>query len=125
MYLWIDIWSVSIKFAIIDEKFNILEYDYFRTHWNLIESIKLLLNKINIKEIKSVVTTWSARKIIKKIIDADFDIDEITAHRTAIKHFFPEVKTIFEIWGQDSKLIFFNKNNVNFEMNNVCAAWTG
>ncbi len=124
MYLWIDIWSVSIKFAIIDDKLNILEYDYFRTHWDLIKSIKKLLNKIKSKEIKSIVTTWSARKMIKKIIDADFDVDEITSHRTAIKYFYPEVKTIFEIWWQDSKLIYFDENNVNFEMNNVCAAWT-
>ncbi|MCX6807231.1 MAG: 2-hydroxyglutaryl-CoA dehydratase, partial [Patescibacteria group bacterium] len=55
----------------------------------------------------------------------DFDVDEITAHRTAIVQMYPKVSTIFEIGGQDSKLIYFNDKSVNFDMNNVCAAGTG
>ncbi len=125
MYLWIDIWSVSIKYAVIDEKHNVLEYNYIRTHGDIINATKKILSEIKTKEIKSVVTTWSARKFIKELIWADLHVDEITAHRTAISNFHPEVRTIFEIWGQDSKLIYFWEKFVNFEMNNVCAAWTG
>lgn len=125
MFLGIDIGSVSIKFAVINENFNVLENDYFRTHGDVLKAITKLLGSIKTKKIKGIATTGSARKFIKALISADLDLDEITAHRTAIAKMYPNVKTIFEIGGQDSKLIYFNDLSVNFEMNQVCAAGTG
>lgn len=125
MYLGIDIGSVSIKFAIIDENFNVLESDYFRTHGDVLTAIQKLLTSIKTEKIKGIATTGSARKFVKTLIDADLDVDEITAHRTGIAKLYPTVKTIFEIGGQDSKLIYFDHLSVNFEMNQVCAAGTG
>ncbi len=125
MYLGIDIGSVSIKYAIIDKNLKVLESGYFRTKGDVINSLKNLLKQLKTKKIQGIGTTGSARKLVKELVSADIDVDEITAHRTAVKALYPEVKTIFEIGGQDSKLIVIDENSINFEMNNVCAAGTG
>jgi predicted CoA-substrate-specific enzyme activase len=56
----------------------------------------------------------------------DLAIDEITAHARGAVEIDPEVDTIFEIGGQDSKYIsLVNANPLDFDMNKVCAAGTG
>jgi predicted CoA-substrate-specific enzyme activase len=125
MHLGIDIGSVSIKYAIIDKKINIIEDAYYRTNGDIIAAAKKLLAGIKAREIESIGITGSGRKFLSVLLSADYDIDEITAHRTAVNKLYPEVRTIFEIGGQDSKLIYMSNGSVNFEMNNVCAAGTG
>lgn len=52
--------------------------------------------------------------------------DEITCHAAGIKHFDPEVDTIFELGGQDAKFTRFNGDVVsNSKMNLSCMAGTG
>ncbi len=124
-YLGIDIGSISIKYVILSEDKEVIEEGYYRTHGDAIAATKKLLESIQVKKIDGICTTGSARKFIGQLISADTNIDEITAHRTAIKNMYKTVRTIFEIGGQDSKLIYFTDKSVNFEMNNVCAAGTG
>jgi predicted CoA-substrate-specific enzyme activase len=53
-------------------------------------------------------------------------VDEITAHARAASKLNPEVDTIIEIGGQDSKFTTMKDGMVTFcAMNNVCAAGTG
>jgi predicted CoA-substrate-specific enzyme activase len=60
------------------------------------------------------------------MVGADVVKNEITAHATATVQAFPEVRTIFEIGGQDSKIILVQDGMVvDFAMNTVCAAGTG
>lgn len=125
MHLGIDIGSVSIKYAVIDKDINIIEQDYFRTSGDIISAVRRLLSQIKTKEVDSIGITGSGRKFVSVLAGADFDVDEITAHRNAVNRMYPNVKTIFEIGGQDSKLIYLSGRSVNFEMNNVCAAGTG
>ncbi len=59
-------------------------------------------------------------------MSADLVIDEITAHARGAVEIDPEVDTIFEIGGQDSKYIMIeNTHPLDFDMNKVCAAGTG
>ena len=52
--------------------------------------------------------------------------NEITAHAVAAMHYIPEVQTVIEIGGQDSKIIVIRDGVViDFGMNTVCAAGTG
>jgi len=52
--------------------------------------------------------------------------NEITAHAVGTISFYPSVKTIIEIGGQDSKIIIINKGIVtDYSMNTLCAAGTG
>ena len=60
------------------------------------------------------------------MLNADVVKNEITAHAAAALSENPEVATIIEIGGQDSKLIILRDGVVvDFAMNTVCAAGTG
>jgi len=77
-------------------------------------------------EIAGVGVTGSGRYLANIIVGADIVKNEITAHAIAGLNFIPEVKTIIEIGGQDSKIIILrDKIVVDFAMNTVCAAGTG
>ena len=57
---------------------------------------------------------------------ADIIMDEITAHARAACEIDPDVDTIIEIGGQDSKFTTLKNGRVTFSvMNKVCAAGTG
>jgi len=126
--LGIDIGSVSTKFVLIDEKYDIINKNYSKTFGNPIEAFQKSLNDILSyeKDISAIGVTGSARQLIGNLLQATIIKNELTAHAAATTHFFPEVRTIIEIGGQDSKLIFLEKGKIiDFALNNLCAAGTG
>jgi len=131
VYLGIDIGSTTTKYAIIDENRRILHKSYVHTRGKPIEVTQGLLRTIleevgdRIK-IRGTATTGSGRNVVGMFLNADLIIDEITAHARGAVEMDPEVDTIFEIGGQDSKYISIaNRNPLDFDMNKVCAAGTG
>ncbi len=77
-------------------------------------------------EVLGAGTTGSARHLSGIIVGADIVKNEITAHAVAALHVVPEVRTVLEIGGQDSKIIILQDGIVvDFAMNTVCAAGTG
>lgn len=130
-YLGIDIGSISTKGVIIDSNNNVLLSKYIWTEGDPINAVKKIISyfKDNIdKDIKivGVGTTGSARKLIGSILNASVIKNEITAHAIGTLAFHPEVKTIIEIGGQDSKIILVdNQIVVDYAMNTLCAAGTG
>jgi len=71
-------------------------------------------------------TTGSARKLVGVILGATIVKNEITAHAIGTTTFYPQVRTILEIGGQDSKIILVeNGVAVDYAMNTLCAAGTG
>ncbi|HBF42197.1 MAG TPA: CoA activase, partial [Desulfobacteraceae bacterium] len=71
-------------------------------------------------------TTGSGRNVVGDFLNVDLIIDEITAHARGAVQIEPDVDTIFEIGGQDSKYISIaNTYPLDFDMNKVCAAGTG
>jgi predicted CoA-substrate-specific enzyme activase len=77
-------------------------------------------------EIAGVGTTGSARYLAGVIVGADLVKNEITSHAVAALHILPQVQTVVEIGGQDSKVIIIRQGVVtDFGMNTVCAAGTG
>lgn len=50
-------------------------------------------------------TTGSARKLVGDMVDATIVKNEITAHAVGATTLYPEVRTILEIGGQDSRII--------------------
>ncbi len=130
-YLGVDVGSISTKLALINEKKELLESVYIRTEGKPIHSIQrgvaLFKEKIpNGIKVSGVGTTGSARKLAGVIIGADIVKNEITAHALASLNCNPDVQTVMEIGGQDSKIIIIrNGVAVDFAMNTVCAAGTG
>jgi predicted CoA-substrate-specific enzyme activase len=130
-HLGIDVGSVSTNIAVIDDGSSIVETLYLRTHGDPLGSVRHGLERAagalpNGEAVSSVGVTGSARHLIGVMVDADVVKNEITAHAVATSHFHPDVRTIIEIGGQDSKIIILKDGIVtDFAMNNVCAAGTG
>ena len=130
-YIGIDIGSISTKGVIIDEENNMIASSYIWTEGNPIKAVtnlvSILKNKIpeNMK-IKGVGTTGSARKLIGLLVNANVVKNEITAHAIGTLSKYPDVKTILEIGGQDSKIILIEDGIIiDYAMNTLCAAGTG
>lgn len=130
-YLGVDIGSISTKGAIIDDNNNIIVSEYIWTEGNPTLAVEKLVSKLKFKlpstyVVKAIGTTGSARKLIGLMLDANIVKNEITAHAVGTLTFYPDVKTILEIGGQDSKIIILENGIItNYAMNTLCAAGTG
>lgn len=131
-FLGIDIGSISTKGVILDADNNILAGEYIWTEGNPIGAAKKLLHLLEEKfdkenyKVVATGTTGSARKLVGSVIGATMVKNEITAHAVGTTTFYPEVRTILEIGGQDSKIILVeNGVAVDYAMNTLCAAGTG
>ncbi len=133
-HLGIDIGSTSTKAALVDGSKTVLAGFYTRTAGRPVNAVLQLFaamdNWLTTKGLTLNVigagTTGSGRKLAGKIIGADLIVDEITAHARAAYELNPEVDTIIEIGGQDSKFTTLRNGRVTFSvMNTVCAAGTG
>lgn len=131
VYLGIDVGSVSTNIVAINEMKEVVFSQYIRTGGQPIESVKVGIKQLEqaISDkmvVKGVGTTGSGRQLSGILVGADVIKNEITAHATATLSTVPDVSTIFEIGGQDSKLILLKDQIViDFAMNTVCAAGTG
>ena len=130
-YVGIDIGSISTKGVVIDNNNKIIASLYIWTLGNPVEAAKKLIKELKSKipknyVIKGIGTTGSARKLIGLLVDANVIKNEITAHAIGTMSVIPDVRTILEIGGQDSKIILI-KNGIitDYSMNTLCAAGTG
>ena len=130
-YLGIDVGSVTTKLAVLDSNDQLIAYTYLLTQGKPIDMVQQGLAQVRRQlpkdvEICGAATTGSARYLAGVIIGADLVKNEITSHATAALSYFPEVQTVIEIGGQDSKIIIIRDSVVvDFGMNTVCAAGTG
>lgn len=131
VYIGIDVGSVSTNIVLVNENQDILKKMYLRTMGNPINVLQVGLcqlrdeynDKINVLGVGS---TGSGRQLANFIVGADIVKNEITAHAVASSTYVPDVRTILEIGGQDSKIIILRNQTVcDFAMNTVCAAGTG
>jgi predicted CoA-substrate-specific enzyme activase len=129
-YLGLDVGSVSTNIAVLGEDGSVLDTLYMRTNgmpiWAVQNGLAEIANRHPDITVKGVGTTGSGRHLAATMIGADVVKNEITAHAVAAMHVVPDVKTVLEIGGQDSKLIIIRDGVVtDFAMNTVCAAGTG
>jgi predicted CoA-substrate-specific enzyme activase len=130
-YLGVDVGSISTNLVVIDEEGHVLAKRYLMTEGRPLEAVKRGMDEIGPEigeraEIMGVATTGSGRYLTADFIGADLVRNEITAQAEAAVALDPEVDTVFEIGGQDSKYISIeNGVIVDFEMNKACAAGTG
>ena len=105
---------------------------YLRTLGNPILATKLcikeLIKKVGNKTFKIVQcgTTGSAREMVSVYLNNCRSFNEILAHARSATEEVPEVDTVFEIGGQDSKFISFLEGvPIDYAMNEGCSAGTG
>ncbi|OQB76532.1 MAG: R-phenyllactate dehydratase activator [Deltaproteobacteria bacterium ADurb.Bin135] len=131
VYLGVDVGSISTNLVVIDKEKNVLAKRYLMTEGRPLEAVKKGLAEIADEvgrqvEILGAGTTGSGRYLTADFIGGDIVRNEITAQAEAAIHIDPEVDTVFEIGGQDSKYISIDNGViVDFEMNKACAAGTG
>jgi predicted CoA-substrate-specific enzyme activase len=135
--LGVDIGSVSTKAALITEvdgKVRILASYYRRTDGDPLAAVRDVIGRIKQQaddagfKIGQIVagTTGSGRYLTGDYLGADVIKNEITTQAHGARAFTPEVESILEIGGQDSKYIRLDGDViVDFEMNKACAAGTG
>lgn len=129
-YLGIDVGSVSTNLVLMGGDGLLCEKLYLKTGGRpldtLKDGLKTLAQRWEGCEIKGVGVTGSGRQLAAILIGADVVKNEITAHAAAACSVVPDARTILEIGGQDSKIIFLKDGMVmDFAMNTVCAAGTG
>lgn len=129
-YLGIDVGSVSTNIILIDEKDSLIYKKYLRTQGKPIDMIKDGIRELSVSygenTIKGVGVTGSGRYLASIIVGSDVIKNEITCHAVATLNYNPNIRTIIEIGGQDSKIIIIRDGIViDFAMNTVCAAGTG
>lgn len=130
MYLGIDVGSISTDIVLMHPDKSIYKKLYIRTNGDPVKSVTGGINTIfegeRDIEILGAGTTGSGRSIAAAVTGADVVKNEITAHGVAAVEAQPDVKTVLEIGGQDSKIIFIEDGIItDFNMNTVCAAGTG
>ena len=81
-------------------------------------------NGIGHDDVGAIVATGYGRKLIEV---ADRTVTEITCQGHGVRHQHPDVRTIIDIGGQDSKLVRIGPGGAvhDFMMNDRCAAGTG
>lgn len=130
VFLGIDVGSVSTNIVTIDQAGELKDSLYIRTQGRPIDAVQKGLETIYKRNtnivVKGVGATGSGRQMTGIIVGADCVKNEITAHAVAALHSIPDVQTVIEIGGQDSKIIIIRNGIVtDFAMNTVCAAGTG
>jgi len=126
-YLGIDVGSVSVKMALIDESNNLVDKVYLRNR-GVLETVPKALEQIATDEYKiaGAGVTGSGRKFVQYLVNADIVKAETLAHIRATLHYYPDARTIMDIGGEDCKLLLANNGVLyDFSLNNICGAGTG
>ena len=126
----IDIGSLSTKSVLMSESGEVLGYDLVLTggcnRTAAETSFENVLAKAGVRkgDVAFVVSTGYGRE---NIPFADKHVSEITCHAAGMHLTNPEIRTILEIGGQDSKAIRIDENGAveTFAMNDKCAAGCG
>ena len=134
-HLGIDLGSISIKVVLMDARDEIVFSRWERVAGRPLSALSTLLAECAATHpdlsIATIGVTGSGRGLIERALPSVIT-NEISAHAAAINAFHPEVRTIIEIGGQDSKLVIMEKGEgesaraiKDFRMNELCAAGTG
>ena len=119
----IDIGSRTIELVIVDETGRMVENFQADTGYDPMAEAHRLMEGVSCD---AIMATGYGRNLFEISFESP-TVTEIKAHARGARHLFPEVETVLDIGGQDSKAIsLFPDGRVRkFEMNDRCAAGTG
>ncbi len=130
-YLGVDVGSVSTDLVLTDPQGSLISSVYLPTRGRpvdvLLEGLTTLQSRFPAGlQIAGCGATGSGRHLAARLIGADAVKNEITCQMLGARHFVPDVDTILEIGGQDSKFVSLRNGGIaDFAMNKICAAGTG
>jgi predicted CoA-substrate-specific enzyme activase len=125
----IDIGSISTK-AVIMQDGRVIAHQVIFTGYNAEaaggKAFEMVLAGANLAppDIRRIIATGYGRKSVSF---ADKAVTEIMCHAAGARHLNPQIRSVIDIGGQDSKAILLDESGrvVNFVMNDKCAAGTG
>lgn len=130
IFAGVDIGSTTSKAVLIDSNEDILGFAIIDTQHDrnasgeaVFQSVLKAAGKTK-EDISCVYSTGYGRKAFKY---SDRAFPEIICHAHGTVNLYPDVRTIIDIGGQDSKIISLDAAGIasKFEMNDKCAAGTG
>ncbi|MHA1565687.1 MAG: acyl-CoA dehydratase activase, partial [Alphaproteobacteria bacterium] len=138
LHLGIDVGSVSCKVALLDDARAIHYLCYQRHQGRPMEAARAMLaalfRQTPPSRIGTMVGTGSAGRSLCEVLGIDF-VNELICQAAAMRHLHPKVRTVIEMGGQDSKVVFLSDGDADaqtgvgdmadFTMNTNCAAGTG
>ncbi|WP_300669002.1 acyl-CoA dehydratase activase [Desulfoluna sp.] len=130
-FIGLDAGSISINIAFVDEAGVVLDTEYTLTEGDVINNIKKAFSRISAKlpaniDILGSGVTGSGHEISAALLGADVYETELDAHAEATLHLLPETQVIFDIGGQDSKVMYIEDGELEDAcMNKKCGAGTG
>ena len=134
VYLGIDAGSTTSKFALIDEKGEIVDYYYSNNYGDPLGVIQTALISMRDKyrernvqlNIKGVGSTGYGEILFSKAFKADYHTVETVAHAEAAQKYASDVTFILDIGGQDMKAISLKGGIVTgIILNEACSAGCG
>ncbi|MDD3885237.1 MAG: 2-hydroxyacyl-CoA dehydratase [Victivallaceae bacterium] len=151
-YLGVDIGSTTFKAVLMNDRGKVRHYIYQRTKpvdtgrvrcagvcskcgacnfGQLRQTVDKFLQDAGVASLSDVAcTVVTGSQIVSDTADFlpyDFRVSEVTAHVAGARCYYPDVKAILDVGGQDSKAMVFNDNMRmwNYKMSGICAAGTG
>ncbi|MGQ9669237.1 MAG: acyl-CoA dehydratase activase [Desulfosoma sp.] len=129
LFAGIDIGSLTAKAVVVDGQGRVVAHTIRYTGASArraAQSLQEFLDEVREQHgrVRRCVATGYGRKVVDF---ADEQITEITCHACGMWHLYPDVRTLIDIGGQDTKAIAINERGEveNFLMNDKCAAGTG
>ncbi|MCK5694374.1 MAG: hypothetical protein KAI08_16030, partial [Bacteroidales bacterium] len=129
-----DIGSISINTVVMDNDGKVIEERYDYNHGKPFDKLKEILDELEQRysrdQFGHISCTGTGGKLAAELVGGTY-VNEIVAQSTSVSRLHPEVRTIIEMGGEDSKLIFMDEVDGNnsrlsdFELNTLCAAGTG
>jgi len=128
--LGVDLGSTAIKVVLLDRGSWIVAKRSGPTGHHARQSAEALVAQVlsdaavTAKDIKNTVATGYGRLYYDQ---ANREVSEISCHARGARFLVPDVRTVIDVGGQDSKAINIAENGrvMDFAMNDKCAAGTG
>lgn len=131
----IDVGSTSVNTVVFDLDNKVVnehyDYAYGKPFHVLYDRLMNIFSSYPPDKLKSISFTGTGGKKAVELLGGIM-VNEIIAQSTAAAELHPEARTIIEMGGEDSKLIFMENGRANgqtylsdFAMNSLCAAGTG
>ncbi len=133
LYVGFDIGSISLNLAVLTADGVLLEESYTRIHARPVQTALEVLGEFfgrtDARRVALMAGTGTGARLVAELLGVPF-VNEIIAQARGLRHVEPQVRTLIEMGGEESKLIFLSAAGgteliKDFATNTVCAAGTG
>ena len=133
--LGLDVGSISVNLVAVTPEGEVLEEQYLRHHGQPMrvaaEALRAALTTYGPERLAGLAATGSGGRAVAALLGGTY-VNEVVAQAAATQALHPQVNTIIEIGGEDSKLVLLRdpegrrtEGVADFAMNAMCAAGTG